>query len=105
MREVMDLLLIRFGIIVAGITVLIVAGFAVAIALKRRGRPVDARRVASAVQPVVRAWAERPPRGGGGRRGGLGGLAVRGALRYLDDRSRDRRPEDRGERGERGGRR
>ncbi|GAA4387267.1 hypothetical protein GCM10023088_59210 [Actinomadura verrucosospora] len=96
MDEVMNILLIRFAIIVAGIALLVVAVFSVAIMLKRRGRLGRARGL---VEPVLRAWADRPaagpgPRPGQGRggldarRGGgrseLGRLAVRGVLHYLD---------------------
>ncbi|WP_433151678.1 hypothetical protein ACQPZ8_15870 [Actinomadura nitritigenes] len=104
MHQVMDLLLIRFAIVVGGITLLIIAGFTAAIALKRRGRLGQARRL---LEPAVRAWVDRPaarPPGGryagpgasGGLRGGgpsgLGRLAVRGALHYLD-RAETRRTE------------
>ncbi|HEU5024029.1 MAG TPA: hypothetical protein VFV01_03825, partial [Spirillospora sp.] len=61
MREVMDILLIRFAIIVGLITLLIIAGFTAAIVLKRRGRLGRARRL---VEPAVRAWAGRPDAGG-----------------------------------------
>ncbi|WP_160161156.1 hypothetical protein [Actinomadura sp. K4S16] len=102
MDEVMNILLIRFAIIVAGIALLVVAVFSVAIMLKRRGRLGRARGL---VEPVLRAWADRPAagpdprrnagRGGldarrGGGRSELGRLAVRGALHYLD-RSETRR--------------
>ncbi|MFF0519974.1 hypothetical protein ACFYTC_14800 [Actinomadura nitritigenes] len=108
MHQVMDLLLIRFAIVVGGITLLIIAGFTGAIALKRRGRLGQARRL---LEPAVRAWADRPagrspgrtpggryagPGASGGTRGGgpsgLGRLAVRGALHYLD-RAETRRTE------------
>ncbi|KAB2359050.1 hypothetical protein, partial [Actinomadura montaniterrae] len=57
MREVMDILLIRFAIIVGLLTLLIIAGFTAAIVLKRRGGLGRARRL---VEPAVRAWAARP---------------------------------------------
>lgn len=124
MQQVMDLLLIRFAIIVGGITLLIIAGFTTAIALKRRGRLGQARRL---LEPAVRAWADRPadrqadrpagrqvgrstgvryagPGASGGPRGGgpsgLGWLAVRGALHYLD-RAETRRTEGTGDRRDR----
>lgn len=110
MREVMDILLIRFAIIVGLVTLLIIAGFTAAIVLKRRGGLGRARRL---VEPAVRAWAARPdagpphagryPRPGAARSGGraeLGRLAVRGALHYLD-RTEARRTEGTHDRRER----
>ncbi|GGT99898.1 hypothetical protein [Actinomadura citrea] len=92
MDEVMNILLIRFAIIVAGIALLVVAVFSVAIMLRRHGRLGRARGL---VEPALRAWADRPAAGPGAGRGGLGArrgggrselgrLAARGALHYLD---------------------
>ncbi|MBO2457388.1 hypothetical protein [Actinomadura violacea] len=99
MHEVLNVLLIRFAITVGGLTLLIIAGFTVAIVLKRRGALGRARRM---VEPAVRAWAARPdgrPDAPGGRRGGgraeLGRLAVRGALHYMDQAQiREERPQE-----------
>ncbi|MFD0535904.1 hypothetical protein ACFQY7_21280 [Actinomadura luteofluorescens] len=92
MDEVMNILLIRFAIIVAGIALLAVAVFSVAITLRRRGRLGRARGL---VEPALRAWADRPAPGPGARRSGgrseLGRLAARGALHYLDHRTGPRR--------------
>ncbi|MDL4774628.1 hypothetical protein [Actinomadura xylanilytica] len=88
MHEVMNVLLIRFGVMVGAVTLLIIAGFTVAIMLKRRGgigRDGRAAQAARAAEPLVRAWAGGRPRGGGRvRRDGLGRLAVRGVLEHLD---------------------
>lgn len=52
METVLDLLLIRFAVIAAGITVLALVVFAVALSLKRRGRLDDVRR---SLEPLARA--------------------------------------------------
>ncbi|MGW5421253.1 hypothetical protein [Streptomyces sp. NPDC003943] len=67
METVLNLMLIRFGLIVAGLVVLALLAFAVALHFKRRGRLDDIRRYADpAVKAAVRAATRRldGPRGG-----------------------------------------
>ncbi|MFB6539814.1 hypothetical protein ACFU90_38890 [Streptomyces noursei] len=71
METYLNLMLVRFGVIVGGLTVLALLVFAVALALKRRGRLDDARRYAApAVRAGLRAAARRIE--DGGRRGAPG---------------------------------
>ncbi|MER7985292.1 hypothetical protein ABTY53_06765 [Streptomyces noursei] len=65
------LVLVRFGVLVGGLVALALLVFAVALALKRRGRLDDARRYAD---PVVRAGLRAAVRRieDGGRRGSPG---------------------------------
>ncbi|MDH6544406.1 hypothetical protein [Streptomyces sp. SPB4] len=50
-QTILDLLLIRFAVIAAGLTVLALIAFAVALSLKRRGRLDDVRH---ALEPLAR---------------------------------------------------
>ncbi len=56
METVLNLLLIRFGLIVGGLVVIALIVFTVAVSLRRRGRLHDARRYA---EPLARAVAQR----------------------------------------------
>lgn len=84
METVLNLLLIRFGVIVGALVVIALIVFAVAVALKRRGKIGQARRYA---EPLARAIAQRldrdtshsPPRGS------LASDAARIAARYLQE--------------------
>ncbi|TMR89097.1 hypothetical protein [Nonomuraea basaltis] len=85
METMLNLLLIRFGVIVGALVVLALIVFAVAVALKRRGRIDQARRYA---EPVARAIVQRLDRDTshsrpGAPRGSLAGNAARAAARYL----------------------
>ncbi|BCJ38328.1 hypothetical protein Athai_58310 [Actinocatenispora thailandica] len=91
METVLDLLLIRFGIIVGVVVLAALTLFTVAVALRRRGRGDALRRHADRARryaaPVVADAARDIARG---RRVGLGGAAARAAGRYLaDTRGRD----------------
>lgn len=105
MERVLNLLLIRFGLIAGGVVVLALLVFAVALALKRRGRLDAARRNAAPVaQAVSRCLDDRgAARGGGASRGGgsVAGSVVRAAARHLADggrgQSRREREPGRGE--------
>ncbi|MEV6564912.1 hypothetical protein [Streptomyces kronopolitis] len=95
MERVLDLLLIRFGLIAGGLVVLALLVFAVALGLKRRGRLGAARRYAApAAQAVSRYLDDRGAarsRGGVSRVGGsVAGSVVRAAARRLDDGGRER---------------
>ena len=79
METVLNLLLIRFALIVGGLVALALVVFAVALALKRRGRLADVRRYA---EPAVRAAAHHPER----RPGSLLTATLRAIARTLDDR-------------------
>ncbi|MFI8962621.1 hypothetical protein ACIGO8_10925 [Streptomyces sp. NPDC053493] len=70
MKTVLDLMLLRFGLIAAGAVVLALLAFAVALHLKRRGRIDEVRRYADPViKAGVRAAARRlDARRPGGRR-------------------------------------
>jgi hypothetical protein len=60
METYLNLMLIRFGLIVGGLVVLALVGFAIALALKRRGKLDQARRYADpAVRAGLRAAARR----------------------------------------------
>ncbi|MFE0190247.1 hypothetical protein [Streptomyces sp. NPDC058989] len=72
MERYLDLMLIRFGVIAGGLVVLALVVFAVAVALKRRGRLDQARRYAD---PALRA-------------------ALRATLRRLEDGSTRTRQRD-----------
>ncbi|MGX1849843.1 hypothetical protein [Streptomyces sp. NPDC055299] len=93
MERVLNLLLIRFGLIAGGLVVLALLVFAVALALKRRGRLDAARRYAApAAHAVSRCLDDRGAargRGGASRGGGsVAGAVVRAAARHLDDGGR-----------------
>ncbi|MGV4925591.1 hypothetical protein K2224_19530 [Streptomyces sp. BHT-5-2] len=73
METYLNLMLVRFGVIVGGLVVLALLIFAVALTLKRRGRLDDVRRYADpAVRAGLRAAArrfdERGRRGASGAR-------------------------------------
>ncbi|MFJ8311834.1 MULTISPECIES: hypothetical protein [unclassified Streptomyces] len=60
METYLNLMLIRFGLIVGGLVVLALLVFAIALALKRRGRLDEMRRYADpAVRAGLRAAARR----------------------------------------------
>ncbi|MFB6440476.1 hypothetical protein ACFCVY_27500 [Streptomyces sp. NPDC056411] len=60
MERYLNLMLLRFGVIAGGLVVLALVVFAVALALKRRGRLDQARRYADpALRAVWRAAARR----------------------------------------------
>ncbi|MFD5397796.1 hypothetical protein ACFWJW_26730 [Streptomyces sp. NPDC127097] len=89
MEQVLNLLLLRFGLLVGGVVVLALLVFAVAVALRRRGRLGEVRRYAA---PAARAVGRRldargAARGRGASRSGasLAGVAFRAAVRHLDD--------------------
>jgi hypothetical protein len=87
METVLDLLLIRFGIIVGVVVLAALVLFGIAVALKRRGRDDTLRRHADRARryaaPMVADAARDLARG---RRAGLGATAARAAGRYLSDR-------------------
>ncbi len=89
METVLNLLLIRFGVIAGAVVVVALVVFAVAVALRRRGRIDQARRYA---EPTARAIARylndrgsARSRRGGTSRGNLAGDAARLAARYLEE--------------------
>ncbi|MDF0531293.1 hypothetical protein P0W64_00445 [Tsukamurella sp. 8F] len=79
LETVLNVLLIRFGIVVALVGMAAVVVFALALRLKRRGRLDAARRRYGA--PAARAM-----RGYSRRRGGLTRAALDEAARRLEDR-------------------
>jgi hypothetical protein len=84
-------LLIRFGLIMAGLVVLALLLFTVALVLKRRGRLGHARRRAA---PVIRAVVQyhddhNDRRSQSRGRGALTSGALDAAARYLDDDRHD----------------
>ncbi|MFJ9468637.1 hypothetical protein [Streptomyces caniferus] len=100
MERVLNLLLIRFGLIAGALVVLALLVFAVALVLKRRGRLDAARRYAApAAQAVSRYLDDRgAARGRGGMsrgRGSVAGAVVRAAARHLDDDGRGQRQRER----------
>ncbi|MFJ9614256.1 hypothetical protein [Streptomyces noursei] len=65
METYLNFMLVRFGVIVGGLVVLALLVFAVALALKRRGRLDDVRRYADpAMRAGLRAAARRLEEGG-----------------------------------------
>lgn len=67
METYLNLMLIRFGLIVGGLVVLALLVFAIALTLKRRGRLDEVRRYAD---PVVRAGLRAAARRLEGRKNG-----------------------------------
>ncbi|WP_206739771.1 hypothetical protein [Streptomyces lydicus] len=102
MERVLNLLLIRFGLIAGGLVALGLLVFAVALVLRRRGKLGAARRYAApAAHAVSRYLDDRSAarsRGGMSRgSGSVAGAVVRAAARRLDDdgsgqRQRERNP-------------
>jgi len=113
-ETVLTMLLIRFGLIVGGVVLLVLVGFAVALVLRRRGSPEATREriaplardaagllVAGAPQSGTPASTEpgstergpedRSPDRRRGAAGELGEELVRVAARYLERRARDGR--------------
>ncbi|MFD9895085.1 hypothetical protein ACFWY9_37565 [Amycolatopsis sp. NPDC059027] len=91
--EIMNILLVRFGVMAAGIAVLVLVVFTIAVVLKRRGKLGAARRY---VEPLARGYVENRAarRGRGGRRGGgWTGAVVEGVVKYVEnqDTGRNRR--------------
>ncbi|WP_432146908.1 hypothetical protein [Streptomyces sp. bgisy084] len=95
MEQVLNLLLLRFGLLVGGVVVLALLVFAVAVVLRRRGRLDDVRRYAAPAARAVgrRLEARGATRGRGASRSGgsLAGAAFRAAARHLDDDGRGQR--------------
>ncbi|MCF3146209.1 hypothetical protein [Streptomyces platensis] len=87
MEQVLNLLLLRFGLLVGGLVILALLVFAVAVVLRRRGKLGEVRRYAA---PAARAVGRRlEARGGPSRSGGSpAGAALRAAARLLDDDGR-----------------
>lgn len=80
---VMNLLLIRFGVIAAGIAVLAIVLFAVALTLKRKGKLGPAvRRIAPIAQSYADSRSARNPRGG------WQNGASKAVARYLNEQAR-----------------
>ncbi|MEV4597252.1 hypothetical protein AB0K15_07615 [Amycolatopsis sp. NPDC049253] len=77
METVLNLLLIRFGLIAAGLVVLGLVVFAVVVTLRRRGK---GHHVTTAARFAARVLDER------GARRGLGSRVAREALNRFDDR-------------------
>ncbi|MFG2533525.1 hypothetical protein [Streptomyces sp. NPDC048516] len=105
MERVLNVLLIRFGLIAGALVVLALLVFAVALVLKRRGKLGAARRYAApAAQAVSRCLDDRGAarrRGGVSRGGGsVAGALVRAAARHLEDDGRGRQREREPGRGE-----
>ncbi|MFG2227499.1 hypothetical protein [Streptomyces sp. NPDC048644] len=72
METYLNLMLVRFGLMAAGLVVLALVVFGVALALKRRGRLDQARRYAdpaarAALRYAARRLTDGPNRGGGRR--------------------------------------
>ena len=90
METALNLLLLRFALMVGGLVVLALVVFAVALALKRRGRLDDARRYAA---PAARAAARHLDARRATRRDGrsasdaLLAASLRAAARTLVDRT------------------
>jgi hypothetical protein len=90
MASYLHFMLIRFGLIAAGLVILVLLLFTVALILKRRGHIGAARQRA---MPVVRAAAQyvnnrndrRQARGGLRSRGAITSSALNAAARYLED--------------------
>jgi hypothetical protein len=87
METVLNLLLIRFGLIAAGLVVLGLVAFGVAVSLRRRGKGDRVRDgVATAARFAGRVLDERHSGGSRARRGGgLGNRVAREAVRRIDD--------------------
>ncbi|MEU7908101.1 hypothetical protein [Actinoplanes sp. NPDC049118] len=87
--SLMTILLIRFGLIVAGVAVLVLLAFTVLVVLKRKGRLDEARKLGDYVAPAARAYLDsrQDYRGGYGRRGGLLSTIVRVVVNSLDSRN------------------
>ncbi|WIX78450.1 hypothetical protein QRX50_45070 [Amycolatopsis carbonis] len=85
METVLDLLLIRFGLIAAGLVVLGLVLFAVVVSLRRRGK---GHHVTTAARFATRVLDERDTRRGTrrGTRPGLGSRVAREALDRFEDR-------------------
>lgn len=97
MERVLNVLLIRFGLMAGGLVVLALLVFAVALVLKRRGKLGAARRYAAPAAQAVSRYLEGRGGGGASRRGGgsVAGAVVRAAARHLDDDGRGRRQRER----------
>ncbi|BCJ27561.1 hypothetical protein [Actinocatenispora sera] len=106
METVLNLLLIRFGIIVGVVVLAALVLFGIAVALRRHGRDGTLRRHADRARryaaPAVADAARDLARG---RRVGLGTTAARAAGRYLTDRAAGRYLADRNNRSGDGDRR
>lgn len=89
MERVLNLLLLRFGLLVGGSVVLALLVFAVALMLRRRGKLGEARRYAAPAARAASRWLDGrdAARGRGGSRGvgAVAGAAIRAAARRLDD--------------------
>ncbi|WP_037346797.1 hypothetical protein [Sciscionella sediminilitoris] len=82
METYLNFMLIRFGILAAGVAVLVIIGFAVALYLKRRGKLGQARRY---VEPMARTVIDRAgDRSARTGRGAWKGTAARAVVNYLD---------------------
>ncbi|WP_167756462.1 MULTISPECIES: hypothetical protein [unclassified Amycolatopsis] len=83
METVLNILLIRFGII-AGIVVVVGLGaFALIVSLRRRGKGERVREGAAVLAKSAARAMDR--RGARGMRGRVGGEVVRQAARWLDE--------------------
>lgn len=102
MERVLNLLLLRFGLIAGALVVLALLVFAVALALKRRGRLDEARRYAAPAARAVGRYlddrgAARGRTGVSGRGGSVGGAVARAAARRLASDDREPRQRDGGD--------
>ncbi|AHH94837.1 hypothetical protein BC739_005025 [Kutzneria viridogrisea] len=81
LETVMTLLLIRFGVIAAGIAVLVVIGFTVLVVLKRKGKLSQARKY---IEPVARSVAQSRGNPRRPSQGVLRRTAARAVTNYLE---------------------
>jgi hypothetical protein len=83
---VMNLLLIRFGIIAIGVAILAIILFAVAVTLKRKGKLGSAVRK---IAPIARSYADSRARyGARNQRGTWKTGATNAVARYLTEQAR-----------------
>ncbi|WP_020658508.1 hypothetical protein [Amycolatopsis benzoatilytica] len=90
METVLNILLIRFGIIAGIVVVVGLAGFALIVSLRRRGKGEQVRAGAATLAKSAARAVER--RGARGVRGRVGGEVVRQAARWLDEGPDRKRP-------------
>ncbi|WP_409181422.1 hypothetical protein F9C11_33835 [Amycolatopsis sp. VS8301801F10] len=83
METVLNILLIRFGIIAGIVVVLGLGAFAVIVSLRRRGKGERVREGAAVLAKSAARAMDR--RGARGVRGRVGGEVVRRAARWLDE--------------------
>lgn len=88
LEEVMSYMLVRFGIIAAGVAVLVIIGFTILMVLKRKGKMGQAKRF---IEPMARRFMEQQGSTNRPVRDGIRRNATNAIVNYINNQADDER--------------